>query len=131
MKYVLKTLQLLLLLFGCYVAASLSTAQAVPARPNKAILLGTVKEYSITSANLAGMRPEQVLYKLTIFVEASEEVKGLPNFIKNKEGRTVDVYSKEKLSSELFGQRIKAVVEYLGDERGGFFWIRHIEKPLK
>jgi hypothetical protein len=131
MKYIFQTMQLLLLIFGCHIVAITSTSHAVPASPNKAILLGTVKEYAITSASLAGMKPEQVLYRLTIFVEASEDVMGRPDFIKSKEGNTVSVYSKEKLSAGLFGRRIKALVEYLGDERGGIFWIRELEENVK
>lgn len=123
-------MQLLLLLFCCHAAVILPAAHAVPARNNKAILVGIVKEYSITSASLVGMQPEQVLYKLTIYVESSEKVSKFPNFAKNMEGKTVNIYSKEKLLPELFGKRIRIVVEYLGDEKGGVFWIKGIVEKL-
>jgi len=102
-------------------------ANAVPVIPNEAILTGTIKEYCLTSASLSGISPEQILYRLVISVEEVEDVKGYPNFLKGKESQTLPFFTKEKPSSDLFGKRIKAHVKYMGDERGGRFWIRNIE----
>lgn len=101
-------------------------ADAVPVIPNVAILRGTVMEYCLTSSILSGISPEQVLYKVVISVEEVEDVKGYPNFLKGKEGQNLTFFTKEKISMELFGKRIKAEVEYKGDERGCRFWIKDI-----
>ena len=74
----------------------------------------------MTSSKLLGIKPEIVLYKLVISVEKVEDIKG-PNFLKGKEGQLVTLYSKEGLSSKFYGEKIKAIVEYKGDERGGLF----------
>jgi len=95
--------------------------------PNEAIIRGTVREYCLTSSTLSGISPEQVLYRMVISVEEVEDVKGYPNFLKGKEGQSLSFFTKEKISMELFGKHIKAEVEYKGDERGGKFWIKHIE----
>ncbi len=103
-----------------------SLADAVPVIPNEAILRGTVMEYCLTLSTLSGISPEQVLYRVVISVEEVEDVKGYPNFLKGKEGQNLTFSTKEKISMELFGKRIKAEVEYKGDERGGRFWIKDI-----
>ena len=102
-------------------------ASAVPVIPNKAALKGTVVEYCLISSSLVGISPDQVLLKLVIYVEEVQDVKDYPNFLRGKEGQPITFYSKAKKSSELYGKRIKALVEYKGDERGGRLWIKHIE----
>lgn len=94
--------------------------------PNETIVKGNVEEYSLTSSKLLEIKPDMVLYRLVILIEKTENVKG-PNFLKSKEGQFVTLYSKEELSSEFYGKKIKATVEYRGDERGGLFWIKQIE----
>lgn len=100
---------------------------AVPVIPNRAALEGTVLEYCTISSNLGGVSPQRVLYKLVIYVEEVEDVEDYPNFLRGKEGQSIPFYSKPKQPSELYGKRIKALVEYRGDERDGRFWIKHIE----
>lgn len=117
----------LLILFLVIFLAFNVLANSVPVIPNKAVLRGTVMEYCVTSSSLSGISPEQVLYKLVISVDEVTDVEGYPNFLKGKEGQSVTFYSKEKQTSELFGKKVKALVEYKGDERGGLFWIKHIE----
>lgn len=102
-------------------------ANAVPVIPNEALLRGTVVEYCVTSSSLSGMSPEQVFYRVLISVEEAGDVKGYPNFLRGKEGQVLAFYSKEKQPVELFGKRIRAFVEYKGDERGGHFWLKQIE----
>ena len=102
-------------------------ADAVSVAPNEAVLKGTVTEYCLTSSTHLGITPEQVLYKMVIYVEEAEDVNGLPNFLKGKEGQSISVYSKEKQPLELFGKKIKGLIKYTGDERGGLFWIKEIE----
>jgi hypothetical protein len=100
---------------------------SVPVVPNESIVTGIVKEYAILSSGLIGVRPEQVLYSLTVLVESSEAVGAGPDFLADKKGGSVRFYTKEELSPGLFGKRIKARARYAGDERGGRFWIKEIE----
>jgi hypothetical protein len=104
----------------------LVSADAVPVMPNETVVRGHVEEYSLISSKLVGIKPEMTLYKLVISIEKVENVKG-PNFLKDKEGRFVTLYTKEEISSDFYGKKIKAMIEYTGDERGGLFWIKQIE----
>ncbi|HHT9111861.1 MAG: hypothetical protein HZA47_09380 [Planctomycetes bacterium] len=103
-----------------------ATADAVPVMPNETVVRGRVEEYSLISSKLMGIKPEMTLYKLVISIEKVENVKG-PNFLKDKEGQFVTLYTKEEISSDFYGKKIKAKIEYTGDERGGLFWIKQIE----
>jgi len=91
------------------------------------MLEGTVKEYCAGSSELWDIKPEQVIYKLTISVEIVRDSEGFPNFLKGKEGQLQSFLTKEKISPELLNKRVRAEVEYRGDEKGGRFWIRAIE----
>jgi len=113
----------LVIFFLLYILVS---ADAVPVMPNETAVKGHVAEYCLTSSKLLGIKPERVLYKLVISVSNVEDIKG-PNFLKGKEGQLITLYSKEELSSKFYGEKIKAIVEYKGDERGGLFWIKRIE----
>lgn len=106
-------------------------SSAVSVIPNKAGLTGTVREYSMGSSSLYGMSPEQTIYKLTIMVEASEDIEDYTNFLKGKEGTILTFYIKVNPSIEVYGKRIKAQVSYSGDERGGKFWIHKNIEILK
>lgn len=101
-------------------------AHAVQVAPNESVAEGVVIEYSVMSSRLAGMEPEQTLYRLMIRIEKTSETKP-PDFLKGKEGADVIFYSKEKLPPELYGKRVRLKANFAGDERGGFFWIREIE----
>ncbi len=100
---------------------------SAPVISNESVVSGTVSEYSIVSSHLIGIEPEQVIYRLTIKIESTENINNKPNLLVSKNGQTVQFHSKERLSSELFGKRIKAIATYIGDERGGLFWINNIE----
>jgi hypothetical protein len=104
----------------------LVSADAVPVMPNETVVRGRVEEYSLISSKLMGIKPEMTLYKLVISIEKAENVKG-PNFLKDKEGQFITLYAKEEISSNFYGKKIKAKIEYTGDERGGLFWIKQIE----
>ena len=101
--------------------------RAVPVIPNESIVTGEVLGYSILSSSILDIRPVMPIYRLKVLVKTSEEVKGMRNFTSDKVGKLLSVYSKEKLSAELFNKVIKSHVTYRGDERGGKFWIREIE----
>ena len=122
LSYIRLIFTVIIILFSFNILAS-----KVPVIPNKAVLRGTVMEYCLTSSSFLHIKPEQVIYRLVISVEEVEDVKGYPNFLKGKEGQVVTVHSKEKISSEIFGKKIKAIIQFRGDERGGHFWLEHIE----
>jgi hypothetical protein len=98
-----------------------------PVIPNESVVNGTVSEYSIVSSHMIGIKPEQVIYRLTITIDFTENINGKPNFLDNKIGQDIKFYSKEKLTPELFGKKVKGLVIFRGDEKGGLFWIRNIE----
>lgn len=110
-----------------FISLASSTAIAVTAVPNEAVAKGTVIEYAISSAGRSGDRPGPGLYKIVVKVEAVEDSGDAPNFLRGKEGQEISFWSKARLAPELFGKRIKAIVEYRGDERGGKFWIRSVD----
>ena len=68
----------------------------------------------------------ELIYKLIIVVEKVAVVRGA-NFLKNKENEPTTFFYKEKLHEEFAGKKVKANVQYKGDERGGLFWIKKIE----
>ncbi len=103
-----------------------NNALSVPAIPNESFVEGVVSEYSVVSSNLIGIKPEQTLYRLTITIESSYGIGGTPNFLSSMTGQDIRFLSKEKLSPELFGNKIKATAIYKGDERDGMYWIRTI-----
>jgi hypothetical protein len=83
------------------------------------------------SSSLYGMAPEQTIYKLTIMVEASEDINDFVNFLKGKEGQVLTFFTKINPSVDVYGKKIKAEVTYSGDERGGKFWIHKNIEVLK
>lgn len=109
------------------VANQEQSRKSVPVIPNEGMVTGKVLGYSVVSSSILNIKPVMTIYGLEILVERSEEVKGMRNFTRDKVGKLLSVYSKEELSAELFNKVIKAHVTYLGDERGGKFWIREIE----
>ncbi|NOY39793.1 MAG: hypothetical protein GXO95_06120, partial [Nitrospirae bacterium] len=84
-------------------------------------------EYAIVSSRLAGIQPEQVLYRITIYIETTKSAGNGPDFLRDKIGKDVPFYTKEKLPPQLFGRKVRARVQFRGDERGGLFWVRDIE----
>lgn len=98
-----------------------------PVIPNGALITGVILEYRIVSSRLLGIQPDQTLYKLTIHLESSEDIAGMPNLLKGKEGEDITFYTKEKFPSDIFGKKVKAEVSYRGDEHGGRWWTRSIK----
>ena len=104
-----------------------SVVHAVPVAPNTAILEGTVKEYCAGSSDLWDIRPVQIIYKVTVVVEGIGKSGDSPSFLRGKENQMLSFFTKENISPELLNKRIKAEVEFRGDEKGGRFWIRNIQ----
>lgn len=109
--------------FLLFVASGVTGGTVIP---NDVLITGMILEYGIVSSRLLGIQPDQTLYKLTIHLESSEDIVGMPNLLKGKEGEDITFYTKEKLSSDIFGKKVKAEVSYRGDEHGGRWWTRSI-----
>ena len=99
---------------------------SVTAAPNEYLIEGTVQEYAIVSSIRLNMKPEQTLYRLTIFIESYIKVETEADFLSDKKGKTVQFYSKDIISPEIFGKRVRGKVRYAGDESGGLYWIKEI-----
>jgi hypothetical protein len=112
------------LVFFCLCAG---VANSVPVVPNETVLEGFVIELCLTSSSSLSMSPPQTLYKLVVSVEKVEEAAGHPNFLKGREGQSITLYSKERQPPEIFGKKIRATVKYVGDERGGLYWMNRLE----
>lgn len=100
--------------------------EAGPVPPNDSVVMANVLGYAILSSQVESIQPEQVLHALWLELLRSEDVPGLPNFTRRYVGTIIKVLSKESLSPYLFEKTIQAHVEFVGDERGGKFWIRDI-----
>jgi hypothetical protein len=105
-------------------AGNVTTVTVVP---NSALITGIILEYGTVSSRLLGIQPDQTLYKVTIRLESSEDIDGMPNLLRGKEGEDISFYTKEKLSSDIFDKRVRAEVTYRGDERRGRWWLRSIK----
>ena len=99
----------------------------VPAAPNQSIVKGTVSAYCEISSRLLNIRPEMVIYKITVLVESSGNIEGYSDFTRGKEGREIELLTKQKPPSGLYGNKIKARVTFRGDARRSSYWIRHLE----
>ncbi len=104
----------------------ISTAMA-PAAPNESIIIGTVSAYCEISSRLLNIRPEMVIYKITVLVESSKNIEGYADFTQGKEGQDIELLTKQKPPSNLYGKKIKAGVTFRGDARRSSYWIRHLE----
>ncbi|NOZ68217.1 MAG: hypothetical protein GXP46_03000 [Deferribacteres bacterium] len=110
------------------VLGSCVSVLSAPVVPNESVIEGVVSEYAILSSRIVNIQPPQVLYRLTIRIESSEgAARNMPDFAGGMQGRDIRFYSKERLSPDLFGKRVRARVKYKGDERGGLFWISSVE----
>ena len=118
------TLTTLSMVFLLFAAGSVTGGTVIP---NGALITGVTLEYGIVSSRLLGIQPDQTIYKVTIRLESSEDIDGLPNLLRGKEGEDITFYTKERLSPDIFGKKVRAEVSYRGDERGGRWWVRSIK----
>ena len=116
-----------LLSLSMIIGCPLQSSHAVSAAPNKAEIIGMVKEFSYTFSSLYGMQPDQELVRLVISIETVNSIGGYPNFLKSKAETNVTVFSKKQLPADYFKQKIRAIISYRGDERGGKWWIEKID----
>jgi hypothetical protein len=122
-KYLYPEIIVLTLVFIVALTAPLI---AVPVIPNEMIISGQVTECNLNAPEHLDTGSGELIYKLVIVVEKVEVVRGA-NFLKNKENKPATFFYKEKLHEEFAGKKVKANVQYNGDERGGLFWIKQIE----
>ena len=109
------------------VLTPIKTVLAVSAVPNQSVVIGKVVKCSITSSSVLNIEPDQKIYSITLNVESSEGVYQGTDFLDDNIGEYVRFFSKSDLSRNLFGRKVKAIVSFKGDERGGKFWIVSIE----
>lgn len=120
--YILK----LLFLVPFFIIAFNTPLSAVPVIPNEMVIRGQVTECNLNATEHPDTGSGELIYKLIIVVEKVDVVRGA-NFLKNKENKPVTFFYKEKLHEEFANKKVKANVQYKGDERGGLFWIKQIE----
>ena len=118
------TLTTLSMVFLLFAAARITGG---PVIPNGTLITGVILEYGILSSRLLGIQPDQTIYKVTICLESSEDIDGMPNLLRGKEREDITFYTKERLSPDIFGKKVRAEVSYRGDERGGRWWVRSIK----
>ncbi len=115
----------------CFVSALLYTgcvtAFAVPAVPNEAVAIGTVIECRTSPQGRSGEGPAPGLYQIVVKVEKVKDRDDLPNFLKGKTGQELTFWSFNRPDPGICGKKVKAVVEYRGDERGGRFWLKRLK----
>ncbi len=98
-------------------------AERSPACSNEAIVIARVVQYTIEGE-------DDILYSLGLRVINSISVKGLPDFTRDKAGKTIVAYSRQPLSPQLFGKQIEVRVRYRGDETRGRFWIIEVKEDV-
>jgi hypothetical protein len=104
-----------------------SSRGSILVMPNESVVKGIVSGYCAVSSRLLDIKPEQVIYKITIKIESSENIKNLPDFINGKEGQDITFHTKEKQPVEILGKKIKARARFKGHDRGGTYWMNNIE----
>jgi hypothetical protein len=90
---------------------------------NQAMLIGTIREVSPLASEQLGMPSGKIIYRLIVQVEATKEIKGGPDFIKEREGELLTVFSETNPPIFRPGNKITAVVEYRGNRFSRFYWI--------
>jgi hypothetical protein len=96
--------------------------QSLPA--SQALLVGNIREINSFPPEQLGMPSGKNIYRLIIQVESTNSVKGGPNFLKEKEGELLTVFS--EINPPVFrpGQKITAIVEYRGNRLSQYYWVQ-------
>jgi hypothetical protein len=98
------------------------TEQPLPI--NQASLTGTIREVSSFPPEQLGLTPGKNIYRLIIQVDSTKAIKGGPDFIKEREGELLTVFSETNPPIFRPGHKIKGVVEYRGNRYSRFYWIQ-------
>jgi hypothetical protein len=104
-----------------------STLTEKPLEIGRAMLWGTILEGSPLSGTSLGMTSDKEIFRVKVRVTRTEQVKGSPNFLPDKEREVITLFSKARQPFFIPEQKIKALVEYKGDKYKRFFWIEQVE----
>jgi hypothetical protein len=96
---------------------------AISSPISQALLKGTIREINSLASEQMGLPPGKKISRLIIRVEESEEIKGFPNFLREKEGELLTVFSETNLPFFQRGHKITAIAQYRGDRFSRFTWI--------
>ncbi len=94
-----------------------------PPQTNQAMLSGTIREVRSLAPEQLGLPSGKNIYRLIVQVESTKSLKGGPDFIKEKEGELLTVFSETNPPIFRPGNKISAVVEYRGNRLSRFYWI--------
>jgi hypothetical protein len=89
----------------------------------KAEILGTISEISSIASDQVGLPPGKSIYRLLIWVEATKGDSGAPDFLKERTGEFLTVFSETRTPALQAGNKIRATVEYKGNQYSSFYWI--------
>lgn len=91
---------------------------------NQALLTGTIREVSPFPPEQLGLTSGRNIYRLIIQVDSTKAIKGGRDFIKEREGELLTVFSEINPSVFQPGHKIRGVVEYRGNRFSRFYWIQ-------
>jgi hypothetical protein len=106
-----------------------SPKAAPPLLADQAMIIGIIREVGSIAAEQLGMPFEKNIYRLIIRLEASKAIKGGADFLKEREGELLTVFSETNPPFFSPGKKITAIVEYRGNRFSRFFWI-HKPQPV-
>ena len=101
--------------------------QASPMAPNEGLVTGEIVSLEAVQSSTLRIMPPQILTLIRLRV-LSIQGRGTINPLRGWEGSIIEVYSKAPLGSGLVGKKVKGVVTYRGDERGGLYWIYDLQE---
>jgi len=103
------------------------TGSSGPIQPNTAIVIGNVLSVEEISPSEEGIQTNRPIYRLELLVEEVKDIADTKNFIRDKAGKMISVYSKEYIPNKVINRDIKAKVSVVGDERGTRIWMWDIQ----
>jgi hypothetical protein len=96
----------------------------VPAAPNLALeTFKLICAWKMDPVSL-GFASNETIYLLQVLLKSTEDVGGLPNSLKGKEGETIFLYIKEEPPVVDQEKLTKFYVELKGDERSRSYWAK-------
>ena len=99
------------------------SSSILPPPANQALLSGTIREISSLAPEQLGLPPGKNIVRLIIRVEETKGIKGFPDFLKEREGELLTVFSETSPPFFQLGNKITAVAEYRGNRFSRFYWI--------
>jgi len=102
-------------------ASEISSAVLAFSEPER--ISGKVVSYKVTRLDLQ----EKTVRKYTLYILTITDIDKRPVFMKKGE-KFLKVISSKPVPSWVFLKRVKMVIKYSGDERGGNYWLLRIEE---